>query len=54
MTLAADLLAGPESATISDIARTVGCSDAFGFSVAFERVRGVDPSEFRRGTPQRS
>ncbi len=49
MTLAADLLAGKESTTISDIARTVGYSDPFGFSAAFKRVRGVNPSEFRRG-----
>ncbi|MEU3622734.1 AraC family transcriptional regulator [Amycolatopsis coloradensis] len=48
MTLAADLLADRESSTISDIARTVGYSDPFGFSAAFKRVRGVNPSEFRR------
>ncbi|MFK0251388.1 AraC family transcriptional regulator [Amycolatopsis azurea] len=54
MTLAADLLTGNESATISDIARTVGYSDPFGFSAAFKRVRGVNPSEFRRGALQRS
>lgn len=48
MTLAADLLTGRESTTISDIARTVGYADPFGFSAAFKRVRGVNPSEFRR------
>jgi AraC-like DNA-binding protein len=26
----------------------VGYSDAFGFSAAFKRIRGVNPSEFRR------
>ncbi|MEU5851040.1 AraC family transcriptional regulator [Saccharopolyspora shandongensis] len=48
MTLAADLLVEQESATISDIARTVGYADPFGFSAAFKRVRGTNPSEFRR------
>ncbi len=48
MTLAADLLADQGSATLSDIARTVGYADPFGFSAAFKRVRGVNPSEFRR------
>ena len=47
MTLAADLLAD-RSGTVADVARTVGYSDAFGFSAAFKRVRGVNPSEFRR------
>jgi AraC-like DNA-binding protein len=48
MTLAADLLLEREKATIADVAREVGYSDPFGFSVAFKRVRGVNPSEFRR------
>ncbi|MFF6852600.1 cupin domain-containing protein [Streptomyces antimycoticus] len=48
MTLAADLLVERKAATIADIARTVGYSDPFGFSAAFKRVRGVNPSEFRR------
>ncbi|MCW0214307.1 MAG: AraC family transcriptional regulator [Pseudonocardia sp.] len=48
MTLAADLLTGREAATIAEIARVVGYADAFGFSAAFKRVRGVSPSEFRR------
>ncbi|MBQ6644537.1 MAG: AraC family transcriptional regulator [Saccharopolyspora sp.] len=48
MTLAADLLAEREAATIADIARTVGYSDPFGFSAAFKRVQGLNPSEFRR------
>ncbi|WP_382466304.1 AraC family transcriptional regulator [Streptomyces noursei] len=48
MTLAADLLVEQQSATIADIARAVGYSDPFGFSAAFKRVRGTNPSEFRR------
>ena len=48
MTLAADLLVEREAATVADIARTVGYSDPFGFSAAFKRVRGINPSDFRR------
>ncbi|MFD7500738.1 cupin domain-containing protein [Streptomyces sp. NPDC059850] len=48
MTLAADLLVERRAATVADIARTVGYSDPFGFSAAFKRVRGANPSEFRR------
>ncbi len=48
MTLAADLLAEQETATLADIARTVGYADPFGFSAAFKRIRGVNPSEYRR------
>ncbi|GAA3463822.1 cupin domain-containing protein [Saccharothrix longispora] len=48
MTLAADLLVEREAATIADIARTVGYANPFGFSAAFKRVRGTNPSEFRR------
>ena len=48
MTLAADLLVEREAATIAEVARTVGYSDAFAFSAAFKRIRGVNPSEFRR------
>ncbi|MFC9602511.1 AraC family transcriptional regulator [Streptomyces niveus] len=47
MTLAADLLVEREDATVADVARTVGYSDPFGFSVAFKRVRGANPTEFR-------
>ncbi|RKS07165.1 AraC-like DNA-binding protein [Nocardiopsis sp. Huas11] len=48
MTLAADLLARPEL-TVAAVARRVGYADAFGFSAAFKRVRGVSPTAFRRG-----
>lgn len=48
MTLAADILAEREAATVAEIARTVGYSDAFGFSAAFKRVRGVNPTQFRQ------
>ncbi|MFB9317746.1 AraC family transcriptional regulator [Cryptosporangium minutisporangium] len=48
MTLAADLLVERESATIAEVARAVGYTDAFAFSAAFKRIRGVSPSEFRR------
>jgi AraC-like DNA-binding protein len=54
MTLAADLLVEQGAATVADIARTVGYSDPFGFSAAFKRVRGVNPSEFRRTATGRS
>ncbi|MFE2749668.1 AraC family transcriptional regulator [Streptomyces scopuliridis] len=48
MTLAADLLAEREAATVAEIARAVGYSDPFAFSAAFKWIRGVSPSEFRR------
>jgi AraC-like DNA-binding protein len=48
MTLAADLLIERDAATVAEIARTVGYADAFGFSAAFKRIRGVSPSAFRR------
>jgi AraC-like DNA-binding protein len=47
MTLAADLLVD-EASTIAQVADRVGYSDPFGFSAAFKRIRGVNPSEFRR------
>ncbi|WP_433357417.1 AraC family transcriptional regulator [Microtetraspora malaysiensis] len=47
MTLAADLLRDTE-ATVATVARTVGYEDAFAFSVAFKRARGVSPSVWRR------
>ncbi|MEV0775618.1 AraC family transcriptional regulator [Streptomyces sp. NPDC050428] len=48
MTLAADLLVEQRAATVADVARTVGYSDPFGFSAAFKRVRGTNPTDFRR------
>lgn len=51
MTLAADLLTEREGATIAEVARAVGYSDAFTFSAAFKRTRGVSPSQFRRTGP---
>ncbi|WP_224389749.1 AraC family transcriptional regulator [Pseudonocardia sp. ICBG1293] len=48
MTLAADLLVEREEATIAEVARAVGYADPFGFSAAFKRIRGVNPSRFRR------
>lgn len=53
--LAADLLRGTD-ATVGSIARKVGYADAFALSVAFKRLRGVAPTEYRRalagGTPR--
>ncbi|BBY26859.1 AraC family transcriptional regulator [Mycolicibacterium sediminis] len=48
MTLAADRLVDQQSTSIADVARAVGYSDPFGFSAAFKRIRGVNPSEYRR------
>jgi AraC-like DNA-binding protein len=48
MTLAADLLVDDQATTIAEVARTVGYADAFSFSAAFKRTRGVSPSEYRR------
>jgi AraC-like DNA-binding protein len=48
MTLAADLLTERQGATVAEVARAVGYSDAFAFSAAFKRTRGVSPSKFRR------
>jgi AraC-like DNA-binding protein len=45
--LAADLLRDPD-VTVSTVARQVGYSSPFALSVAFKRVRGVSPSEYRR------
>lgn len=48
MTLAMDLLIEQETATVREVARAVGYTDPFTFSAAFKRVRGINPSEFRR------
>jgi AraC-like DNA-binding protein len=47
MALAADLLRDTEE-TVAAVAREVGYGDAFAFSVAFKRARGVSPSDWRR------
>jgi AraC-like DNA-binding protein len=47
MAVAADQLRNTE-ATIATVARAVGYQDAFAFSVAFKRKRGVSPSTWRR------
>jgi AraC-like DNA-binding protein len=49
--VAADLLRETD-ATIEAIARKVGYANAFALSVAFKRVRGVTPSQFRTSTPR--
>ncbi|MGH3588825.1 MAG: helix-turn-helix transcriptional regulator, partial [Pseudonocardia sp.] len=46
MTLAAEYLADPEL-TVGAVARRVGYADAFTFSAAFKRERGVAPSTVR-------
>lgn len=48
MTLAADLLIDRPEATIAEVAHAVGYAEPFGFSAAFKRVRGVNPTDFRR------
>ncbi|MBB3733910.1 helix-turn-helix transcriptional regulator [Nonomuraea dietziae] len=46
MTLAADLLTESTS-TVTAVAHQVGYADAFGFSTAFKRFHGVNPTECR-------
>ncbi len=46
MTIASDLLSEPD-ATIADVAKRVGYADAFNFSAAFKRVKGMSPSNHR-------
>ncbi|NUR31457.1 MAG: helix-turn-helix transcriptional regulator, partial [Catenulispora sp.] len=48
MTLAADLLRDGSGTTVAAAARAVGYQDAFAFSVAFKRVKGVSPSRWGR------
>jgi AraC-like DNA-binding protein len=47
MAVAADLLRDTDE-TVAAVARRVGYADAFAFSVAFKRARGVSPSAWRR------
>lgn len=53
MTVAADLLRDGSGTTVAAAARAVGYQDAFAFSVAFKRVKGVSPSRWGRGEPAR-
>lgn len=46
MTLASELLAEP-GATVASVAGQVGYADAFGFSDAFKRIRGIAPGGYR-------
>ncbi|MHC3814491.1 AraC family transcriptional regulator [Streptomyces sp. DT9] len=48
LAVAADLLRETE-ATVEAVARKVGYSQAFAFSTAFKRVRGVGPQDYRNG-----
>ena len=48
MTLAADLLREEAGTTVAAAARAVGYQDAFAFSVAFKRARGMSPSRWAR------
>ncbi|WLQ37364.1 AraC family transcriptional regulator [Streptomyces castrisilvae] len=48
LAVAADLLRETD-ATVEAVARKVGYGQAFAFSTAFKRVRGVSPQEYRRG-----
>lgn len=50
MALAADLMTDP-ALDLTEVARRVGYADAFSFSSAFRRVRGIAPSHHRRAAP---
>lgn len=50
--LAADLLHDPD-ATLDAVARQVGYGSGFALSVAFKRVRGMSPQEYRTGRAAR-
>ena len=52
MALAVDLM-NDAALDLTEIARRIGYADAFSFSSAFRRVRGVAPSEHRRTTARR-
>jgi AraC-like DNA-binding protein len=45
------LLAGPEWASIKEIAYTVGYADTRELDRHFRRATGMTPSEYRRGSP---
>ena len=48
MTLAADMLREGDGTTVAAAARAVGYQDAFAFSVAFKRAKGMSPSRWGR------
>ncbi len=45
----AEELLADRSLTVAQVAKAVGYADAFGFSAAFKRHRGMRPSDFRAG-----
>ncbi|MGW0934209.1 AraC family transcriptional regulator [Streptomyces sp. NPDC002666] len=49
LAVAADLLRETD-ATVEAVAHQVGYSQAFAFSTAFKRVRGVSPQDYRKGS----
>lgn len=49
LAVAADLLRETD-ATVEAVAHKVGYGQAFAFSTAFKRVRGVSPQDFRKGS----
>jgi AraC-like DNA-binding protein len=53
LSLAIDLLQRTD-ATVEEVAEQVGYRSGFGLSVAFKRVYGTRPSEYRRAEPVRS
>lgn len=48
MALATDLMRADPRAGLSEVAARVGYADAFSFSSAYRRIRGISPSEARR------
>ncbi|MGY1746956.1 AraC family transcriptional regulator [Blastococcus sp. SYSU D00695] len=51
MTLAADLLVRHPELGLAAVARRVGYADPFGFSAAFKRVQGLNPTQWRARPP---
>jgi AraC-like DNA-binding protein len=50
----AEVLLSDTDLAIAEIARSVGYADAFGFSAAFKRLKGLSPSGYRATTAARS
>ncbi|MEU1998361.1 AraC family transcriptional regulator [Nocardia gamkensis] len=46
----AEELLADRSLTMAQVAKAVGYADAFGFSAAFKRLRGIRPTDFRAAT----